>query len=95
MRAKAIAVFFAIAQCFGFLGTHLYGHLTGTGKDPGSPYAGYLSGAAAIILGGLVAAVPGVAAEGRPLEDVARPLSVIGKPGAIFRPGSRPGPAAG
>jgi hypothetical protein len=26
-RAKAIAVFFAIAQCFGLLGTHRYGHL--------------------------------------------------------------------
>ncbi len=25
VRAKAIAVFFAIAQCFGFLGTQLYG----------------------------------------------------------------------
>jgi MFS family permease len=33
VRAKAIAVFFAIAQCFGFLGTHLYGHLIGTGQD--------------------------------------------------------------
>jgi MFS family permease len=34
VRAKAIAVFFAIAQCFGFLGSHLYGHLIGTGNDP-------------------------------------------------------------
>jgi len=42
VRAKAIAVFFAIAQCFGFLGTHLYGHLIGTGKDPTSLYIGYL-----------------------------------------------------
>ena len=34
VRAKAIAVFFAIAQCFGFLGTHLYGSLIGTGRTP-------------------------------------------------------------
>jgi MFS family permease len=96
VRAKAIAVFFAIAQCFGFLGTHLYGHLIGTGRDPGSLYAGYLIGAGAMILGGLVAAFLGVAAEGRPLEDIARPLSVIGKPPeAIFRPGGRPSPRIG
>ncbi len=89
VRAKAIAVFFAIAQCFGFLGTHLYGHLIGTGKDPNALYWGYLLGAGAMILGGLVAAFLGVAAEGKALEDVARPLSVIGKPAeAIFRPGA-------
>jgi MFS family permease len=88
VRAKAIAVFFAIAQCFGFLGTHLYGHLIGTGKDPNSLYWGYLIGAGAMILGGIVAAFLGVAAEGKSLEDVARPLGVIGKPSeAIFRSG--------
>src|SRR5712692_10468140 len=32
VRAKAIAVFFAIAQCFGSLGSHLYGHLIGNGS---------------------------------------------------------------
>src|SRR6201999_3517800 len=36
VRAQSIAIFFAIAQCFGFLGTHLYGSLIGTGKDPNS-----------------------------------------------------------
>ncbi|HEY1619570.1 MAG TPA: MFS transporter [Streptosporangiaceae bacterium] len=88
VRAKAIAVFFAIAQCFGFLGTHLYGHLIGTGKDVNALYWGYLLGAGAMILGGLVAAFLGVAAEGKPLEDVARPLGVIAKPSeAIFRTG--------
>jgi MFS family permease len=88
VRAKAIAVFFAIAQCFGFLGTHLYGHLIGTGKDPNSLYWGYLLGAGAMILGGLVAAFLAVDAEGKSLEDVARPLGVIGKPPeAIFRAG--------
>ena len=34
VRAKAIAVFFAIAQGFGSLGSHLYGHLIGNGSDP-------------------------------------------------------------
>jgi MFS family permease len=88
VRAKAIAVFFAIAQCFGFIGTHLYGHLIGTGKDPDALYWGYMLGAGAMILGGVVAAFLGVAAEGKSLEDVARPLGVIGKPPeAIFRSG--------
>ena len=42
-----------------------------------------------MILGGLVAAFFAVDAEGKSLEDVARPLSVIGKPSeAIFRTGS-------
>ncbi|HYK70327.1 MAG TPA: hypothetical protein VEV45_20445 [Streptosporangiaceae bacterium] len=91
VRAKAIAVFFAIAQCFGFLGTHLYGHLIGTGKDPTSLYIGYLIGAGAMIVGGLVAAFLGVDAERRPLEDVARPLSVIAKPAATsLSAGGRP-----
>ena len=91
VRAKAIAVFFAIAQCFGFLGTHLYGHLIGTGTDPNALYWGYMLGAGAMILGGLVAAFLGVDAEGKSLEDVARPLSVVAKPAqAIFRTGGQP-----
>ena len=90
VRAKAIAVFFAIAQCFGFIGTHLYGHLIGTGKDPSALYWGYLIGAGAMILGGLVAAFLGVDAEGRSLEDIARPLSVMAKPAeGIFRTGGQ------
>ena len=90
VRAKAIAVFFAIAQCFGFLGTHLYGHLIGTGKDPNALYWGYLLGAGAMILGGVVAAFLGVNAEGKSLEDVARPLSVVAKPPqTVFRAGDR------
>src|SRR6202035_1633413 len=71
-------VFFAIAQCFGSLGSHLYGRLIGTGKDPNSLYWGYLLGAGAMILGGVVAAFLAVDAEGKSLEDVAKPLGVIG-----------------
>jgi MFS family permease len=88
VRAKAIAVFFAIAQCFGSLGSHLYGHLIGTGKDPNSLYWGYLLGAGAMILGGVVAAFLAVDAEGKSLEDIAKPLSVIGGSAeGIFRSG--------
>jgi MFS family permease len=79
VRAKAIAVFFAIAQCFGLLGTHLYGHLIGTGKDPNELFIGYLIGAGAMIVGGLVALVLGVSAERKSLEDIAAPLSMVRK----------------
>ena len=88
VRAKAIAVFFAIAQCFGSLGSHLYGHLIGDGHDPDKLYWGYLLGAGAMIAGGLIALFFAVDAEGKSLEDVARPLSVVAKPGeGIFRSG--------
>jgi MFS family permease len=92
VRAKAIAVFFAIAQVFGSLGSHLYGHLIGTGQDKNSLYWGYLLGAGAMILGGVVAAFLAVDAEGKSLEDIAKPLSVIGgRPEAIFRTGDTRG----
>jgi MFS family permease len=88
VRAKAIAVFFAIAQCFGSLGSHLCGHLIGTGKDPNSLYWGYMLGAGAMILGGIVAAFLAVDAEGKSLEDIAKPLGVIGGSAeGIFRSG--------
>ena len=49
---------------------------------------GYLIGAGVMIIGGVVAAFLGVAAEGKSLEDIATPLSVIAKPPeAIFRSG--------
>jgi MFS family permease len=89
VRAKAIAVFFAIAQCFGAFGSAWYGHLIGTGQDRNTLFAGYVVGAIAMILGGLTAVFFAVDAEGKSLEDVARPLSVIGKPPeAIFRTGA-------
>jgi MFS family permease len=88
VRAQSIAVFFAIAQCFGAFGSHWYGHLIGNGTDRNSLFIGYLVGAGAMIVGGVVAIFFGVAAEGKPLEEVATPLSVIAKPSqAIFRTG--------
>src|SRR3954449_8193768 len=53
VRAKAIAVFFAIAQCFGALGPVIYGHLIGTGESRDPLFYGYLLGAGVMILGGL------------------------------------------
>jgi MFS family permease len=82
VRAKAIAVFFAIAQCFGALGPVIYGALIGEGEDRGPLFGGYLLGAGVMIVGGLVAAAIGVSAEGKSLEDVATPLSAR-------RPGTR------
>jgi MFS family permease len=82
VRAKAIAVFFAIAQCFGALGPVVYGYLIGKGVDRGPLFGGYLLGAGVMVVGGLVAAFIGVSAEGKSLEDVATPL-------AMRRPGTR------
>jgi MFS family permease len=75
VRAKAIAFFFAIAQCFGALGPFIYGHLIGDGSQPGRLFVGYLLGAGVMVIGGLVAAVLGVDAEGKSLEEIANPLS--------------------
>jgi hypothetical protein len=75
VRAKAIAVFFAIAQCFGALGPVIYGHLIGDGSQPGRLFVGYLLGAGVMILGGIAAAILGINAEGKSLEEIADPLS--------------------
>ena len=78
VRAKAIAVFFAIAQSFGAFGPWLYGELIGNGQDHFRLFIGYLIGAAVMVLGGVVASFLGVDAEQQSLEDVARPLSASG-----------------
>jgi MFS family permease len=96
VRAQAIAVFFAIAQGFGSLGSHLYGHLIGNGTDPNKLYVGYLIGAGAMILGGIVEIFLGVNAEGRSLEDVASPLSAVRRAAsAITDAAKRSGPLPG
>jgi MFS family permease len=77
VRAQAIAVFFAIAQCFGAIGPIFYGWLIGDGSDPGKLFIGYLIGAAVMIVGGVVDIFLGVDAEGRSLEDVAPPLAAV------------------
>ncbi|MGQ7295602.1 MFS transporter [Quadrisphaera sp. KR29] len=77
IRAQAIAVFFAIAQLFGSLGPVFYGALIGEGDDPGKLFIGYLIGAGVMVIGGIVAAVLAVDAEGKSLEDVTAPLSAV------------------
>jgi MFS family permease len=88
VRAKAIAVFFAIAQGFGALGPVIYGALIGDGTEPFKLFLGYLLAALMMIAGGLVAMVFGVAAERRSLEDVAAPLSAIGRTGTTRAEGA-------
>jgi MFS family permease len=78
VRAKAIAVFFAIAQCFGALGPVIYGALIGDGSQPFLLFLGYLLGAAIMVAGGLVAWFLAVDAEGKSLEDIASPLAAAG-----------------
>ena len=78
VRAKAIAVFFAIAQSFGALGPWLYGELIGSGKDHFKLFIGYLIGAGVMAIGGVVEIFLGVDAEQQSLEDLAQPLSATG-----------------
>jgi MFS family permease len=103
VRAKAIAVFFAIAQCFGAFGPWFYGKLIGNTAGQSADYLahhsklfiGYLIGAAVMIIGALVEVFLGVSAEGRSLEDVATPLSSVGEPtGLLSNPTGAPRPPA-
>jgi MFS family permease len=88
VRAKAIAVFFAIAQCFGALGPIIYGALIGDGSNPFNLFIGYLVGAVVMIIGGLVTIAFGVAAEGKSLEDIAAPLAARNRPGSTRAEGA-------
>ena len=75
VRALAIAVFYAIGTGVGgALGPLLFGILVDTGSRT-SVLWGYLLGAVLMIVAGGIQAVFGVASEGRPLEEVATPLS--------------------
>jgi len=95
VRAKAIAVFFAIAQSFGAFGPWLYGMLIGNGQDHSRLFIGYLIGAGIMALGGLVEIFLGVDAEQRSLEDVASPLSAVSAPSAhLSNPTGAPRPPA-
>jgi MFS family permease len=78
IRAEAIAVFFAIAQIVGAIAPLLYGALIGTGASRTGLTIGYLIGGGVMIIGGLVEVFLGIDAEGKPLEQVARPLTAVG-----------------
>jgi MFS family permease len=78
VRAKAIAVFFAIAQGCGSLAPLFYASLIDQQHpDRSALFVGFLIGAAVMIAGGLVARHLAVDAENTPLEEVARPLSWV------------------
>src|SRR3954447_20103466 len=77
VRALAIAVFYAVGTGIGGMaGPWLFGALIDTGSRT-SLFGGYLLGAALMIAAGLIAAFFAVAAERKPLEDVARPLAFV------------------
>lgn len=77
VRAKAIAVFFAIAQAFGATGPVIFGSLIGDGSDPTNLFIGYLIGAGVMLIGGVTAIFLAVPAEGKSLEEVTKPLSMV------------------
>jgi MFS family permease len=74
VRAKAIAVFFAIAQGFGALGPDVYGSLVNSHRGL---FIAYVVGAAVMIIGGVTEMFLFVAAERQSLESVATPLSAV------------------
>jgi len=75
IRALAIAFFYAVGTGIGGIGAPwLFGALIDTGSRM-SLFAGYLLGAGLMLGAAIIAARYGVAAERKPLEDVATPLS--------------------
>jgi MFS family permease len=77
IRALAIALFFAVGTGVGgVVGPLLFGVLIDTGSRP-SVFGGYLLGAALMIAAALVELRFGIAAERKPLEEVARPLAAV------------------
>ncbi|HTF49320.1 MAG TPA: MFS transporter [Pseudonocardia sp.] len=88
VRAKAIAVFFCIAQLFGSMGPVIYGALIGDGSDRFAMFIGFLLGAVVMIIGGVVAIIFGVNAEGKALEDLAPPLAMVGRTGTTRAEGA-------
>ncbi|HTW38305.1 MAG TPA: MFS transporter [Steroidobacteraceae bacterium] len=78
VRALAIAVFYALGTALGGVAApSIFGELIGTG-EPGAIAAGYGVGAALMLVAAGVEAWLGIAAERKPLEEVARPLSSAG-----------------
>jgi MFS family permease len=77
IRALAIAFFYAVGTgTGGIIGPWLFSVLIDTGSRM-SVFSGYLLGALLMVLAGAVAWRFGVAAERKPLESVARPLTFI------------------
>jgi MFS family permease len=77
LRGQAISYFFAIAQGAGSLAPTIYGLMIGTGQSRGPLTFGYFLGAGIMLIGGIVAIIFGINAEGQSLEDIADPLSKV------------------
>jgi MFS family permease len=102
-RALAIAFFYAIGTAIGGIsGPLLFSRLIGSG-EVSTAAIGFFIGAAIMAIGGIVELFLGVEAEGRSLEDIAKPLSAVEAeaedespapaPSRRARGGYRPGPA--
>ncbi len=77
IRALAIAFFYSAGTAVGgAVAPYLFGILIETGLRS-SVFGGYLLGSGLMIAAAIVAAIWGVAAERKPLEEVARPLSSV------------------
>jgi MFS family permease len=74
MRALAIAIFYALGTLLGAAAPWVFGLLIESGSRD-HVLVGYLFGAGLMLFAALAARVYGIAAERKPLEDVARPLS--------------------
>ncbi len=80
LRGQAISYFFAIGQGAGALAPTIYGLMIGDGSSRGPLTVGYYLGAGLMMIGGIVALIFGIDAEGKGLEDIADPLSKVGSP---------------
>lgn len=74
MRALAIAIFYALGTLFGAIAPWVFGLLIESGSRD-QVLLGYLFGASLMLIASVVTVFYGVAAERKPLEEVARPLS--------------------
>jgi MFS family permease len=78
VRAIAIALFYAVGTLLGGVAAPwLFGHLISSGERRQVVW-GYLFGAMLMVGAAVVELVLGIAAEGRPLESIAPPLSMSG-----------------
>jgi MFS family permease len=79
LRGRAIAVFYAFGTLVGAGSPVLFGHLIDAG-DPWQLFDGYLVAAALMVVAAVVARKLGVAAEGRPLEELSSDHELIEGP---------------
>jgi MFS family permease len=74
-RALAIAIFYALGTAIGGTAApSLFGYLIGTGSE-WALAGGYMFAAALMLIAALAETFLGIDAEGRPLENIAGPLS--------------------